>query len=261
MPFLDEEAIDRIIAAGRTKQELRRAQPDTSDKHGSVNAQVVAFLRNPYPPPEPAIDKIRLMLDLDAVATEVNSRKARQLIPTEQQMRDRVEKIARLAGALRKELEGMAQERWLRIDLECRADAYAREHGQLPPRSAELGDGLVGADIEDPEAVTRVVAAVTRLDEWLSRRGPHPELEYRWRHEVEQRQGDLTHWLFGHALAEVYERHFGRKAAVSRPSEGGRARGPYVKFALAVASEIGFRKTTGDPYGTESVANALKLPN
>lgn len=260
MSFLDEEAIDRIIAAARTKDELRRAAPDTSDKRDSVEALVTAFLRNPYPPAEPAIDKIQLMVQLGAIAAEFDIRRARQLLPTEQQMRDRLAKIARMAGALRKELEGVAEERWLRITMESRADAYAREHGQLPPRSADLGDGLVGADTQDPEAVTKVVAAVTQLDEWLGRPGPYPELEFCWRQHIEQRQKDLTHWLFGHALADVYERHFERKAGCSRPSDGGRARGPYVEFALAVADEIGVRKTTGNPYGAESVAKALTCP-
>ena len=67
----------------------------------------------------------------------------------------------------------------------------------------------------------------------------------------------MSHWLFGHALADVYQRHFLQEAGVSRPSEGGSPGGPYVRFALSVAKEIGVRKTTGDCYGEESVAKAL----
>ena len=210
------------------------------------------------------IDKVRLAIDLEAVAKAFHHRTAHRRMPSQRQMRTKLRKLAGLAASLLKELAEVERESWLRIDLECRAEAYAREHGadpELPPRSIDFGDGIIGLDFRGREALARVLAAVRRLDAWLARSGPHPELEFKWRSEIEQRHDRVSHWLFGHALADVYQRHFVQEAGVARPKEGGSPGGPYVRFALSAAKEIGVRKTTGDCYGEESVAKAQRCPD
>jgi hypothetical protein len=62
------------------------------------------------------------------------------------------------------------------------------------------------------------------------------------------------YWLFGQELATTFARHFQREAGYSRVQ---RASGPYVRFACAVAVLLGVRKSTGEPYGPETIAKAI----
>jgi hypothetical protein len=265
MSFLNEEAIDRIIAIGRTKNELSGRQPDTSDKRDPFIQQVAAALGRPYPPPslKPAIDKVRLKMDLQAVANALHNRTAHRRLPSECQMRTKLRRLAKMAASLHKELVAVERESWLRIDLECRAEAYAREkaeYPELPAHPIEFREGVVGRNFRGAEALASALIGTRRLHAWLDRAGPRPELEFRWRKTFEDRHEGVAHWLFGHVIPDLYERYFGQEAGVSRPKYGGRPEGPYVRFALAVAEEIGARKTNGGSYGAESIAKALRCP-
>lgn len=64
------------------------------------------------------------------------------------------------------------------------------------------------------------------------------------------------YWLFGNELSRIFTRHFRRAAGYSRLHTG-KAGGPYVRFALAVGVLLGVRKSTGGPYGHETIVKAL----
>lgn len=104
-----------------------------------------------------------------------------------------------------------------------------------PAHPIEFQEGVVGRDFRGAEALASALIGTRRLHAWLDRAGPHPELEFRWRKTFEDHHEGVAHWLFGHVLPDLYERYFGQEAGVSRPKDGGRPKGPYVRFALAVA--------------------------
>jgi hypothetical protein len=64
------------------------------------------------------------------------------------------------------------------------------------------------------------------------------------------------YWLFGQELATTFARHFQREAGYSRLHTH-KAGGPYVRFALAAGVLLGVRKSTGRPYGAETIVKAL----
>jgi hypothetical protein len=64
------------------------------------------------------------------------------------------------------------------------------------------------------------------------------------------------YWLFGQELATTFARHFQREAGYSRLHKR-KAGGPYVRFALAAGVLLGVRKSTGRPYGAETIVKAV----
>src|SRR5262249_49172793 len=67
-------------------------------------------------------------------------------------------------------------------------------------------------------------------------------------------------WLAGKKLPEIFERHFLKRAGISRDSDakGGprKADGPYIRFAVAALQELKITNG-GVPYSGETIARAL----
>lgn len=118
-------------------------------------------------------------------------------------------KTSKLTGELLKLLEDQKHGEWLRRQIRFSNAAFA----ELKVALMSLGSiGEMVARQQKQKSSIREVFRLTPLE-----------------------------WLVGLGLAEVYRRHFDRAAGRSRPAAGGTPRGPYVRFAVAVAREYGKR--------------------
>jgi hypothetical protein len=68
--------------------------------------------------------------------------------------------------------------------------------------------------------------------------------------EVRSWQGSAPEWLDGKRLPEVFERHFGTKARLTRAAAG-EVGGPYIRFATQTMVELGL------PCKPETIAKAV----
>ena len=89
MALLTEEAIDRIIAAGRRLNEPSREQPDAPAERDPLIAQLSAALGVPIHRhrPEPIDRQDTAEEDLEAVAETFHQRTAHRRMPSQRQMR------------------------------------------------------------------------------------------------------------------------------------------------------------------------------
>jgi hypothetical protein len=58
-------------------------------------------------------------------------------------------------------------------------------------------------------------------------------------------------------LLETFERHTGKRATRSRPSTGGEADSPFIRFAVSALKELDIRPPRGGTYKPETVARGL----
>jgi hypothetical protein len=63
-------------------------------------------------------------------------------------------------------------------------------------------------------------------------------------------------FIVGNELPKVFERHFERPAGIARVSNGTKAGGPYIRFAVAALRELGITNKN-KPYAPETVARAF----
>lgn len=64
-------------------------------------------------------------------------------------------------------------------------------------------------------------------------------------------------FVVGVLFRQVFEHHFLSEATVSRPSSGGSANSPFIRFASAALTELGIQKSSGASYQSETIAKAL----
>lgn len=123
------------------------------------------------------------------------------------------------------------------------------EHRDLPIVDANLEAG--------PSLAKKLVGFVRQAEAALKPPLPEPE----WQQdaaahmvkELHLNERSAFEWLAGIHLAELYERHFERRAGFSVPPNGGAPYGPYIRFATQALTELKITK-----YSKWAIASALK---
>jgi hypothetical protein len=183
-----------------------------------------------YVPPD--LDRERLAADLSRAVFGYEVRRLFQHPPTEQAVRERLKRLAEAVDGLDKELPTRRNRlHWELLNILDNEEGAS--HGSLAKFYAHL------------HWLKMLVARVRTRDKAVIT----PLSKEPWGAE---------YWLFGEELPTIFARHFGRKAGRSRPRPGKAATGPYIRFALAVADLLGVRKSTGQPYGAETIVKALQ---
>lgn len=197
----DDDAITRIVAAVGD-----RYAPAAFDRHALAEAS------------QDACEKYEMARHCDA-------------LPTDRQCRKRIEALAKHAARLRDAIppdDGRAWSTSFRLILE--AEAFNAD----PETVARLAGAGCPEGVRAQAAVGRAIEAVQFLAGLLDqarKRAEFTALRFEDAKTAER-------MLFGAWLPEVYEAHFGRRAGASR-SRDQAIGGPYIRFAMAVAQEMG----------------------